>query len=74
MHESVVKSNVTTGEQTLRMQGIVLKRTPTICPIRDENWFLSQIESCEERLRQLRVEAVATTPNQTWFDRVRTAR
>ena len=71
--------SVTAGEQTLGMQGIVLKRAPTLCPIRDENWFCSQIERCEDRLRQMRVEAqteteteteAVTTPQSTWFDRM----
>jgi hypothetical protein len=45
------------GNQTLRMQGLVLQRTPTFAPILDETWFLRQIDACESRLARARAES-----------------
>lgn len=43
-----------TGEGTIAMQGLVLKRTPTWCPILDEGWFVHQIGVSEANLAAAR--------------------
>ena len=39
------------GEVTLKLQGMFLKRTPTVRPILDHDWFLKAIASAEELRR-----------------------
>jgi len=41
------------GESIRRLQGCFLVRVPTVCPIRDEEWFLDKISKCEEKLSDL---------------------
>jgi len=41
------------GAATVRLQGSVLKKVPTIRPILDKEWFLQQIEECEAQLDEL---------------------
>ena len=48
------------GEETVAMQGLVLRRVPTFAPILDKNWFLNQIEVCEKRLAEVRAASPAT--------------
>ncbi len=48
------------GEETIAMQGLVLKRTPTFAPILDKSWFLKQIEVCEKRMAEVRAASRAT--------------
>jgi len=47
------------GELTVRLQGSVLRRTPTVLPIRNHGWFLEQIGLCDARLRDLRAGGAA---------------
>jgi len=35
------------GADTLLEHGVHLVRTPTICPILDQDWFLKQVAACE---------------------------
>ena len=36
------------GEATRALHGVHLVRVPTVGPIMNENWFLEQIQLCEE--------------------------
>lgn len=55
------------GEETLEMQGVVLVRTPTICPIQDEGWFLEKIARCQAKLQMMKLEAAAA--ERPWWPR-----
>jgi len=41
------------GDATRRLHGLVIRRVPTVLPILEHDWFLQQIEACEQQLYQL---------------------
>ena len=47
------------GASTIAMQGLVLRRVPTLDPILDEGWFLAQIDACERRMAAARAAVAA---------------
>ena len=48
------------GEETVKLQGVFLVRTPTLCPILDVEWFLKKIEECEDNMGKWRSKQLQT--------------